>query len=102
MKPRPIRISLAWVAALIVALSGSVPVRADLILPEGDGAGAAAASGDVGEAPQGGSYADVPDAGTDARVGYAITWDEFFGGVLLLAAAGVATYYLVINHPGDF
>lgn len=94
---------MAWAAALVLAFSGARPARADLITSEPEAGTVAAAPPDgAGTSPEAVSYADAPMPAEGARVGYALTWDEFAGGILCLAAAGVATYFLVINHPGDF
>lgn len=92
MRQVAIGFPLAGAAAAVLALGGSVPARADLILPASEPAESAPGAAADG-APVYGD-ADVGGGSSDVRLGYALTWDEFVGGFVMLGATVGGAFYL--------
>jgi hypothetical protein len=95
--------SLAWLAALVIAFAAPLPVGADFVL-------SGPSAGDVKTVPDG--RAAVPPLGSadltseaapvvSGSVGYAITNEEFVGGVILLALTIGTAIYIGLHEYRD-
>jgi hypothetical protein len=77
---------LACVASMVLAFLAPLPVNADLILP-------GATADDTGTLPPSAPFS-TSDPIPAERAGYALTWDEFLGGAILLTLTVGGAVYL--------
>ena len=95
-------LALAWVGVMVMSFLAPFPAGADMILSGGTPGSARATSGDALDAA---APADaVPQAvapAETARVGYALTNEEFIGGVICVALAIGTTIYIGTHQYRD-